>query len=256
MAKKKGKKGHRPHPRPAGEPEPQTRRASAPRTKERDTPARRERKELARKAREAELKRARRRESFRRAGITGVIVLAVFLAFTYLRGHQAGAVSAAAVAAAKDAGCVTTQPQSPKADAPGGDHNPPFVYDQKPATSGPHPGSRFLPPTPQVYDIPQPEEYVIHTLEHGYVVVYYRADGDERLPDDVVEALHGFVEAHERVILMPYPELPAGTSFALTAWNKLWECPASITAQQARTMTSSFVEAYRDTNNAPEPGGA
>ncbi len=252
MAKKKRKKGHRQHPRSLED--SRARRSSAPPTKEPDTQARRERKELARKAREAELKRIRRRASFRRTGMSAILVLAVFAAFTYLRGQQAGAVSDAAVKAARAAGCATERPVSPKADAPGGQHEPPFVWDQKPATSGPHSGA--LPPSPQVYDSPQPEEYVIHNLEHGYVVAYYRADGDERLPDDVVQALRDLVGSQQRVLLIPYPELSAGTSFALAAWNKLWECPASITAQQARIMTSSFVEAYRDTSNAPEPGGA
>src|SRR5437016_5652355 len=52
--------------------------------------------------------------------------------------------------------------------------------------------------------------------------------------------------------LIPYSDLPNGTGFALTAWNKLLTCPASITAQQAVTLSQGFVDSFACTNNAPE----
>jgi len=56
--------------------------------------------------------------------------------------------------------------------------------------------------------------------------------------------------------MVPHPALPEGTALALTAWNRLWECPATITTDQATTVATGFVDAYRGTSNAPEPRAA
>jgi hypothetical protein len=72
----------------------------------------------------------------------------------------------------------------------------------------------------------------------------------------VVDRLASLARAQDKVIMAPYPDLPSGTSFALAAWNKLWECPATATADQARTIASGFIQAYRGTSNAPEPRAA
>ena len=53
--------------------------------------------------------------------------------------------------------------------------------------------------------------------------------------------------------MAPHPDLPAGTALVLAAWNKLCECPSSVTLEQARAIASGFLEAYRGTGNAPEP---
>ena len=42
----------------------------------------------------------------------------------------------------------------------------------------------------------------------------------------------------------------------MTAWNKLWECPADVSPDDAATMANSFIQAYRGTSNAPEPNAA
>ena len=52
--------------------------------------------------------------------------------------------------------------------------------------------------------------------------------------------------------MAPYPSLQDGTVLAFAAWNKLWECPSGITVEQARTVATGFIEAYRGTSNAPE----
>ena len=120
----------------------------------------------------------------------------------------------------------------------------PFTYDQHPATSGRHDPSP-LPPDPHVYTAPVDETAAVHNLEHAYVLIYYRADGPEALPTDVVDGLATLAESEDKVIMAPHPSLDEGTSLALTAWNKLWECPAGVTADQARTIASGFIEAYR-----------
>ncbi len=165
---------------------------------------------------------------------------------------------ASAVAAAKAAGCTPPDgPSTPASDAPGGQHlaaGESHTYDQHPATSGLH-DPNSLPAEPHVYESPVTETLAVHNLEHGYILVYYTADGTDALPADVVARLASFARAETKVIMAPYPDLPTGTSFAVAAWNKLWECPPTVTADQARAIASGFVQAFRATTNAPEPKG-
>jgi hypothetical protein len=63
--------------------------------------------------------------------------------------------------------------------------------------------------------------------------------------------------AEEKVLLAPYPDLPAETSLALVAWTKMQTCPA-ISAQEVDavvSMTVEFVERFRGAASAPEPLG-
>ena len=58
-------------------------------------------------------------------------------------------------------------------------------------------------------------------------------------------------ESHN-VILAPYTSLPDGTALALTAWNKLQTCPATISGPQTTNVARGFIEAFVCTSNAPE----
>jgi hypothetical protein len=216
---------------------------------------RRQRKEQARKAKEAERKRAARAASVRRAlifSVVGLVALGIF--YWMQRASSPDPIPQAAVTAAQEAGC--TGVETPVGNAPGGQHlaeGETFVYDRSPATSGRHDPSP-LPVEPKVYPVPVPETRAVHFLEHAGVIVYYRADGEGALPADVVQALTATVEsdASANTLLAPYPDLPAGTSLALAAWNKLQTCPGQISATQAQTVTSGFVESLACSSNAPE----
>ena len=217
------------------------------------TPERRERKEEARRAREAERKRTARRAAVRRALIFATVGVILLLVLSFLtRASAAKPLSADAVAAAQAAGCSGVQ--TPAASAPGGLHltsGEDYTYPDHPATSGYHdPAS--LPPTPRVYITPVRETQAVHTLEHGSVIMYYRPPGDGGIKPDVVNALGPVATGNHATYLIPYSDLPNGTGFALTAWNKLITCPASITAQQAVTLSQGFVNSFACTRNAPE----
>ena len=54
------------------------------------------------------------------------------------------------------------------------------------------------------------------------------------------------------VILAPYTPLPEGAALAMTAWNQLQTCPATVTASQADDIARGFIEAFVCTSNAPE----
>ncbi|RPJ12552.1 MAG: hypothetical protein EHM22_06355 [Actinobacteria bacterium] len=73
---------------------------------------------------------------------------------------------------------------------------------------------------------------------------------------DVLARLAQIAEGQDKVLVAPYPDLEEGTSFAITAWNKLWECPADVTPEDAGIMANAFIEAYRGTSNAPEANAA
>lgn len=190
----------------------------------------------------------------RAATLAGGAVVFLLVFYFFFRANAPRSIPEAALQAAEAAGCGEVQ--TPASEAPGSLHlqpGEPFTYDQQPATSGSHDPSP-LAPDPHVYDTPVPETRAVHNLEHAYVLIYYRLNGDEALPDDVVSALATLANAQDKVIMAPYEGLPDGTSLALAAWNKLWECPSAVTPQQARTIASGFVEAFRGSSNAPEPG--
>ncbi|MFB3739040.1 MAG: DUF3105 domain-containing protein, partial [Candidatus Velamenicoccus archaeovorus] len=176
------------------------------------------------------------------------IVAAAGLAYVLLVPTRSpGAIAPAALRAAGAAGCGDVT--HPAAEAPGGLHLRPgqdHTYDQHPASSGYHDPSP-LPPDPHVYTRPVREPRAVHNLEHAYVLIYHRD-----LAPEAMDALAAFARDEARVIMAPYPGLPSGTGLALVAWNTLWECPPSTTADQAVAIARGFVDAYRGTSVAPE----
>ena len=191
--------------------------------------------------------------AIRRALIFTAVAVVLLVVLSFLtRAGSAKPLSAVAVAAAQAAGCSGVQ--TPAASAPGGLHlasGQDYTYPDHPATSGYHDPAP-LPPTPRVYITPVRETQAVHTLEHGSVIMYYRPSGDGGIGADVVSALGPVATGNHATYLIPYSDLPNGTGFALTAWNKLITCPASITAPQAVTLSQGFVDSFACTNNAPE----
>jgi hypothetical protein len=212
---------------------------------------------MARRERERARKAVARRSAIRRAlTIAGVVTVLAVGAYLIFSVSSPGSVSARALEVGAAAGCGDIL--TPAAEAPGGDHlgsGESAGYTEQPATSGPHDPSP-LPSEPAVHTEPIREENAVHNLEHGYVILYYRADGPQALGEDVVARLARIAEGQDKVLVAPYPDLEEGTSFAITAWNKLWECPADVTAENAAIMANAFIEAYRGTSNAPEANSA
>jgi hypothetical protein len=211
--------------------------------------ARRQRREEARRQRDAMVRGRRRRERVRRWLVRGAAVAILLLGISYFL-FQAQArrrLVADAGRVASQASCtqVMTMPDR------GRGHQPPYSYDQHPATSGSH--SSPLPPQPRVYQTPVPEENAVHNLEHGYVLIYYRSEGQPALPGDVVSGLQGLAEGEDKVILSPNAELDEGTSLALAAWNRLQRCPSSVSGDQATTLARAFIAQFRGGGDAPEP---
>lgn len=93
----------------------------------------------------------------------------------------------------------------------------------------------------------------MHNLEHGYVLVYYRAGGDAALPARVVGRLTDLANGATKVIMAPFPDLVEGTSLAFAAWNRLQQCPSTVTSEQALGLAQAFLDRFASGGEAPEP---
>lgn len=115
---------------------------------------------------------------------------------------------------------VPTYPQQP---AVGGKHNPVWVKCQ-------------------AYDVPVPDMFAVHSMEHGGVWVAYRPD----LPATDISALAGKAALDsEFVLVSPYPGLTAPV--VVTAWG------LQLTATGARDeRIDAFVREYAGGNQGGE----
>jgi hypothetical protein len=123
-------------------------------------------------------------------------------------------------------------------------------YSSTPATSGQHWNSATSPGPWGVYTTAQPQERVIHNLEHGGIVIWYQPS---QLDADGVQALTDYVEQQVRsakfkVILSPWSGQDFGAPIAVTSWNWLLKLDSADIDQ---------VRAFLDDHygQAPEPLG-
>ncbi len=91
------------------------------------------------------------------------------------------------------------------------------TYNTTPPTSGRH----YATATPSGFYVePRPPGNLVHSLEHGAVVIYY---DPAKLTDEVRQSLTRFVQAHRdpwaSVVVVPNPNPDA--AFVLTAWTKM-----------------------------------
>jgi uncharacterized protein DUF3105 len=252
MAKKKRRR--RPPARPsAARNRPGTGTTSRQAVAERDSQSkdetRRLRRETARRQAHKRLQKMRRRQLLRRGLAAAVVVAALGAGVFYFQGKRQAKNRVAAqgrqIAAA--AGCtdVVTEPDR------GNSHQPPYVYQQHPATSGSH--GTPLPADQHVYRQPVPEENAVHNLEHGYVLVYYRRTGKPTLSAKVVDDLERLAKSQSKVIVAPYARLETRKALALVAWNKLQQCPSTIKPDQGDRLARAFIAQFRSGGDAPEP---
>ena len=90
-------------------------------------------------------------------------------------------------------------------------------YERMPPLSGPHysqaAGPGFYEETPALGTL-------VHSLEHGYIVVYY--DPDALTPEaraDLENLTSTYTEQWQAVIAAPHPEDNPDAAYVLTAWQ-------------------------------------
>jgi hypothetical protein len=123
-------------------------------------------------------------------------------------------------------------------------------YTSVPATSGQHWNTADSPGPWGVYTTAQPQERMIHNLEHGGIVIWYQpalldATGLASLTQFVQQQI---TEAQFKVILTPWSGANFGHPIAVTAWNWLLYLE---TADLDKVR--GFIDAHY--GQAPEPFG-
>lgn len=112
-------------------------------------------------------------------------------------------------------------------------------YDTSPPTSGDHYPS---PADAGYYEGTPPLGNLVHSLEHGNVVIYY--DPAEITPE-ARQSLQEFVAAHESnpwaaVIVAPHPEENPDAPYVLTAWRTMLELD-SYDAETVRAFLAEYL---------------
>jgi hypothetical protein len=217
--------------------------------------ARAERKEQARRERERRIKQAKRRQRTRRAVRWGVVLAAAggIGWFVWNQVQENREVQQRAAAAAARIGIGEVQEPADEGTQHLQPTDPPPQYGTTPAASGPHAQSP-LPAEPKVYDQPVPETAAVHNLEHGYVLIYYRAEGDGALDQAIVAELEDLAEGETEVIMAPFENLAEGTNLALVAWTRLQEglVPADADPADVGLVARGFIEEFKNGAAAPE----
>jgi Protein of unknown function (DUF3105) len=217
--------------------------------------ARAARKEQARQERERRIKQAKRRQRTRRAVRWGVVLAAAggIGWFVWGQVQENREVQERAAAAAARVGIGEIQEPADEGTEHLQPTDPPPQYGTIPAASGPH-AATPLPAEPRVYDQPIPETAAVHNLEHGYVLIYYRAEGEGALEEAVVTELEGLAEGETEVIMAPHESLAEGTNLAFAAWTRIQEgqVPADADPADVALVARAFIEEFKNGAAAPE----
>jgi hypothetical protein len=126
---------------------------------------------------------------------------------------------------------------------PGRKHVPQANYTVDPPAGGDHDPVPAPAGFYDVADVPT-DGHLVHSLEHGFVVVWYRPGS---VSAATLEALRDLANRRSWVLVAPRPSLPS--ALAATAWHRRLLCPDG-----ASGPIGNFVTAFR--NQGPEKGFA
>ncbi len=94
-----------------------------------------------------------------------------------------------------------------------------WSYDSYPPTSGPH---AITPAKPGWYDVSPPIEQLVHSLEHGFIVVY--RSGLDATDESALKARYDALVADGFGALISVPDESIKDPMTLTAWDRLQRC--------------------------------
>lgn len=100
------------------------------------------------------------------------------------------------------------------------DHDP---YPTDPPTSGPHFG---IVTAWGFYDEQVQDEFAVHNLEHGGVVIWYGGTTKDAHSGDIFDQMSGLLKKGNKVVASPRSGYSYG-EFSLTAWRVTLHCPAN-----------------------------
>jgi hypothetical protein len=182
----------------------------------------------------AEQKRAARRRSLITMGLAvGVGILVVALIASQRGGLSGGTKKSSDIGgpeSASAAGCT----EDTKHEIEGHNHvatGTQVDYKTDPPTSGDHwpPGEQA---DPGFYSTPLDEERLVHNLEHGQIVIWYKTSASEEVKDKM-EQVAG--QDDVALIVVPY-DFDGPGEYALTAWgySQLCEIPSQTVIDDFR----------------------
>ena len=129
-------------------------------------------------------------------------------------------------------------------------------YSTDPPTSGPHWDVWVQ---KGIYDTPQSDEMLVHSLEHGYIVIDMSCT--QQACPDLYNQLKSLVLSYDKKVILNYrPQTK--TPVAVAAWTRLLTFAESelaknsvgglVLTQEQQAAIMKFVDAYRD--KGPEAG--
>ena len=121
------------------------------------------------------------------------------------------------------------------------------TYKTDPPTSGSHWGSPAAPTPWGIKDVTIPNEVIVHNLEHGGIVIFYKA-----LTQAETDQLKDLVRVMEqngfpKIVLEPYPTM-SDARIAVSAWRWSLKLPSYDDVQIVK-----FVKSHYESPEAPEP---
>lgn len=127
----------------------------------------------------------------------------------------------------------------------------PGPLNSDPPTSGPHYARSFDPgfyrPSDPAVQVPHPEGYLLHNLEHGYVIFWYNCTV---LDDPSCETLMGKIQSvmdqHPGKKLIAFPWDSTENPVVMTSWGQ-----KQVIGQFSRDLVQTFIR--RNYEQAPEP---
>jgi hypothetical protein len=224
---------------------------AAARREEARTAARERRLEAQKRQKAAERKR-RVRNWVIYGGASAVVVVLIALAVVSSRhSKQAFATLSAA------AGCTAVQDTTKLAGTTDRTHltdaqissGVTVTYSTSPPSGGTHypsplPKGVYGPLSTNPRD--NPNLYMaVHSLEHGYVDIWY----GNGLSTDQINSLRSFGDQF-KVLVIAYPNLPAGKAVAMTTWGRMQSCDKVNTDE-----IQAYIDQYR-LKTGPEPDAA
>ncbi|MDP9388833.1 MAG: DUF3105 domain-containing protein, partial [Actinomycetota bacterium] len=185
-----------------------------------------------------EARRARRRKAqLTRLGLGAVaVVLVGILAVLVISGRRAEQAERRRLTA----GACRFDTRNDTLSAPPNNHVPPAGYKVDPPSGGNHAPSAAPAAVYGGERPPPPDSQLVHSLEHGYIVLWHRPDLSE---EDMAE-IRGVYDGFSRDVLV-VPRASLRDEVAATAWGKRLLCPEVESARLAE-----FVRLYR--NEGPE----
>jgi hypothetical protein len=123
----------------------------------------------------------------------------------------------------------------------------PGQYNSDPPTSGPHYAEELEAGFYDLNDYKFPAGYLVHNLEHGYVIFWYNCDLlDESACAELKAQIRAVMDELGGAKMIAYPWPALDVPLAMTSWGRLQKFD-DFNAEQA----SSFYRA--NLNKAPEP---